>query len=1138
MKNIIFILLISISISLFANTSSTDNIGSYAVIFSVKYKNSNYNFSSIKIKNNLCLDSNLNSTSCNNDQNEYHFTTEDFYTYHSKTDTSYISTKVKNCNIRISSYGEGNYGYSYKVVGNITNKYNRISILPMNKTIATGDIGAYYINEGGTYNNVSIESEYNLEIRPLKIECTNIGTTSGETDLIYDEPICIKATKGFHTDVYKWRYSYKNAHGVLIEGDLTPYKTEDNGATIYIKGSDFLSVSTFHDLVYREEAISIIPDGADGYNKPLSVDSVNVTAKPSAPFITNVTFKKPLCSNAPAQDITVYFNRPIAKGESFTLQFYNQDREQVTVPVTSKNGDKYVRSELKVGEWYVHYLNSRYINKKGNNVASYSEGEDRLFTISITAPDPITINNISQTTTTCIGRADGSVSCEVEGGTGKKICSLYSSDDEFISKGTIQDGKFISNGLSKGSYYIEAEDENGCLSERSNSIEILEPEPLSIEVTGTTELICFGDSDGIVYFNLSGGTEKKTVYLKYPNGDIKEGDENSDSFSGLSTGKHYLSATDDKGCESNTEEIILSEPEKLFLSLETKNLTKNGGKNGELYATFSGGTKEYVFKIGNTEIYAENSKTNELICDTLSAGEKNIILSDTNGCSISEKITLTEPDSLKAVVKQVDSIKCYGDSTASLEIESITGGTPPYYIKWLHSDIALDSKYKIDNLPSSSYLLKVKTDYQDSIFVSIDIDEPKKINLLSSVINTACVGEASGSILLNANGGSAPYKFSLNEQYSSSGEYNQLEAGYYNISVEDENGCKTEDTEEVKTLSDINLNVTSSSPTCYNINDGTISISINNGVGPYYVRCTEDNFLQVENNLELTNLEAGSYNIEVQDALGCIKTADAILTEPTEFNIELPEKIYLCNDQSEVVNIENERITNVDWYLNNDLVHTGLKNTLTQEGVYKLDFLYDNLCHSLGEIEVDTINKKVDANFLVAAEIPINDDAHLLNITKAENYDYQEWIYPTNDAWVYGEDENSMQLVFLKEGTWNVGLISYLDKCTASQFKTVKTFIPDSNFEQEENTYLISELSIDKSPNNGKFTAKIELSDKTDIKLYLYNASNGHIIDSKETSGEKLYEIPFSVSTTAGEYILLAVAPIWQKSKWIKMIIK
>lgn len=1123
-KNIIFSISIFIAVIFICPTIIADD-GQYVISFYAKNKvlggNVNCTWYS-SFKNDIIIRSYNNArdtlTTYNNIEFSYGIDKCDVSNKSQNISIIYLDTDIDLC--------------SYSFVDESKEIPNYLSLSPNLHTIGKKIIHGYDYSNGSSDTRIQIT--YYLEIRPNKVNCQ----TSDDRKLLYEEPTCIQATKGFPQDVYKWRYSYKNAQGVPIEGDLYPYRTEDNGATIYVRGSDFLSKTQFNELVETQNGITIIPDRALDYNKPLSVNGVSLTAKPTCPFILKpIEVIQPRCDGYNAEQVKIKLNRRLLKGEKVFLTGHIKSIQILDSLVTEGDDSFILTKNLIQGTGEVD-ISGRYLDKDKVFRPSYSEGYDHHGEFTITAPDPITINNISQTTTTCIGRADGSVSCEVEGGTGKKICSLYSSDDEFISKGTIQDGKFIFNGLSKGSYYIEAEDENGCLSERSNSIEILEPEPLSIEVTGTTELICFGDSDGIVYFNLSGGTEKKTVYLKYPNGDIKEGDENSNSFSGLSAGTYYLCAKDTNGCTSNTTGVTLEAPEALSLSLKTKNLTKNGGKNGELYATFSGGTKEYVFKIGNTEIYAENSKINELICDTLSAGEKNIILSDTNGCSISEKITLTEPDSLKAVVKQVDSIKCYGDSTASLEIESITGGTPPYYIKWLHSDIALDSKYKIDNLPSSSYLLKVKTDYQDSIFVSIDIDEPKKINLLSSVINTACVGEASGSILLNANGGSAPYKFSLNEQHSSTGEYNKLEAGYYNISVEDENGCKADESVEVKTLSDINLNVTSSSPSCYDINDGTISISINNGVGPYYVRCTEDNFLQVENNLELTNLEAGSYNIEVQDALGCIKTADAILTEPTEFNIELPEKIYLCNDQSEVVNIENERVTNVDWYLNNDLVHTGLNYVLYQEGVYKLDFLYDNLCHSFGKIEIDTINKKVDANFLVAAEIPINDDAHLLNITKAENYDYQEWIYPTNDAWVYGEDENSLQLVFLKEGSWNVGLISYLDKCTASQFKTVKTFIPDSNFEQEENTYLISELSIDKSPNNGKFTAKIELSDKTDIKLYLYNASNGHIIDSKEATGEKSYEIPFSVSTTTGEYILLVVAPTWQKSKWIKMIIK
>ena len=76
------------------------------------------------------------------------------------------------------------------------------------------------------------------------------------------------------------------------------------------------------------------------------------------------------------------------------------------------------------------------------------------------------------------------------------------------------DGKFLFTGLSKGSYYLEATDENGCISERSNSIEILEPEPLKIEVSDITDLRCYGDSVGVVYCSFSGGTGRKTIILE------------------------------------------------------------------------------------------------------------------------------------------------------------------------------------------------------------------------------------------------------------------------------------------------------------------------------------------------------------------------------------------------------------------------------------------------------------------------------------------------------------------------------------------------------------------------------------------------------------------------------------------------
>ena len=49
-------------------------------------------------------------------------------------------------------------------------------------------------------------------------------------------------------------------------------------------------------------------------------------------------------------------------------------------------------------------------------------------------------------------------------------------------------------------------------------------------------------------------------------------------------------------------------------------------------------------------------------------------------------------------------------------------------------------------------------------------------------------------------------------------------------------------------------------------------------------------------------------------------------------------------------------------------------------------------------------------------------------------FEYVEWVYPTDDAWVYGEDDHSFQLVFLNEGIFQVGMIAHNDKCTASLF--------------------------------------------------------------------------------------------------------
>ena len=1124
-------IILHLALSLFGENNKDD--AKYVVTFYAKYSEFHHNCPSfIKIDNHLCLDPDLNSNYCN--PGEFSFQTQG----ESKAICN-IPADITKCLIRLGTY-ISNYNNNITGINNPVTYINTIiPIKPCDSLlIATGYMQGR-ISNSSLYQLFKID--YYIDIKPqITYE---IDKSPAEDDvLLYDDVICIQATKGFPKDVYKWRYSYLDYEGTPRTGTLKPSNILDNGAKIYVKGSDFLTKTQFNELVETQNGITINIDKT----KPVSSNKRYLYARPKAPHITDVTINKPICAKDSAT-INIEFSREILENEKIVIQYLSLNSSyRFEEQLTSKGLKIHRSTNLELGTWEVKIFHAKYKNNKGEYVNSHSAGEGMQKKVSITAPDPVTINNISQTTTSCIGRADGAISCEVNGGTGEKTCSLYSSDNKFISHGTFMDGKFLFTGLSKGSYYIEATDKNGCISERSNSIEILEPEPLNIKVNDITDLRCYGDSVGIVYFSFSGGTGHKTIILedeehKFLKDYKQSGNMEDDTiciFNDLSAGTYFLSATDEKGCVTNSDtEFEISEPDSLWLELTTTDATIFGNCNGTLSASFGGGTDSYTIKYlenENTYIWPqENIELSKYLC----AGESEVTLIDGNNCTTTKKYIINQPDPLAAKVIQIDSIKCFGESTASLIVDSIKGGIPPYRVFWYNDNFSSED-YEIKDLSAEEYNLLVKDSAGASFELSTTIDQPKKIELYSTDIKPVfCSGDSTGSISLIAEGGTLPYKFFLEEALSTSGEYVNLSAGIYTARAEDNNNCFTEGLFTIETLSTLTAKISAESPKCDYLNDGFIDLSVEDGLEPYKITWYAEDKVLMEDIFKMSELSAGEYSVIVQDAAGCVEKVDTTLYKPEEFNIELPETLYLCIDQTYPITLENSRIDSAVWYFKDKEYSKSLKTRLRKEGLYNLDIAYDKYCHEYKTIKVDTINKSVKANFLVAEEIPVHDDAHLINITSKEDYDYVEWVYPENDAWVYGEDEYSFQLVFLNEGTYQVGMISHKDKCEASLFKTIKTFTPKEGITIEENSYNITRFSIDKSPNNGTFTTHIELSAKADVILYLYNASTGHVIASEQDKNNKTYNIPFSVNTPAGEYILLLIVPEWEKSSWIKMLI-
>ncbi|MEE1183877.1 MAG: SprB repeat-containing protein [Paludibacteraceae bacterium] len=715
--------------------------------------------------------------------------------------------------------------------------------------------------------------------------------------ILFNDPVCIKATTGFPKEVYKWRYSYKTSKGVTKSGTFEPYDSSDNGATIYVKASDFMSQETFDDLLESQNPITITPDGATGYNKPLSVKGINVTARLTAPKIKSINYTNPLCFGDKADSMVVILNRPLSDNESVTLELEDQNTHIQTHK--KYQGNYLVFKNVKPSKYKISILKAEYINAKNQKIPSYSDGAAHSKTITITAPEAVNLSLKQIKHSRCYGDSTGSIEYNVIGGTGSKTCYLVDEATASIIK-----------------------------------------EQVNIEGSGV--------------------------------------------FNKLPAGNYQIYATDQNGCHSATIAQSITSPNALLLQVHTTDVTIYGANNGRLEASYSGGTAPYKLEYSNNQFTDVSASTYKLLGENMPACSDTLYLTDSHDCRIAHPFEITQPNPLVAYPRLSEELYCYGDANATITIDSITGGIAPYQVSWYHADNYLSNQNKVSNLSEGTYRLLV-TDAAGAVYQQeVTITTPKALTLLAQVSTVSCNGDASGSIDMMVQGGTAPYTYMLDDSIQSHGLFSGLSNMAYYASVEDAHGCKV-------------------------------------------------------------------------DSMFTILALDDSQTAPL-------------------------------------------------------------------------------ASFLVAGEAPIHDDVHLINVMDPLQYDSIAWIYPQEDVLLYGKDERSIQLIFLKEGTYSVGMRAYKGTCYNTLYKNVRAVAQNNTIEGTPYA-IIEELSISPSPNNGTFTAHIKLGKAENIDLCVYNASSGYVLHRESLMGKSFYTHPLSLSAPAGEYILFITLPAWQKSRWIKFII-
>lgn len=134
---------------------------------------------------------------------------------------------------------------------------------------------------------------------------------------------------------------------------------------------------------------------------------------------------------------------------------------------------------------------------------------------------------------------------------------------------------------------------------------------------------------------------------------------------------------------------------------------------------------------------------------------------------------------------------------------------------------------------------------------------------------------------------------------------------------------------------------------CFGEADGVIELEVLGGTAPF-----EINWSNGETGSTISNLSAGTYQVSVIDATGCVRTTAIEVAEPDEVVLSIE-----AMPMGETVLLSGVGFgpnANYQWYLNGDLVGTGLTYEATESGTYQIFFTDQNGCLITSEeIEVN-----------------------------------------------------------------------------------------------------------------------------------------------------------------------------------------
>ncbi|MBK7944299.1 MAG: gliding motility-associated C-terminal domain-containing protein [Flavobacteriales bacterium] len=479
----------------------------------------------------------------------------------------------------------------------------------------------------------------------------------------------------------------------------------------------------------------------------------------------------------------------------------------------------------------------------------------------------------SGTNVSCFGASDGWIDASVSGGNGPYTFDWRGPDSLAFNS------EDISN-LPAGTYAYElvVTDANQCAF--FTTVTLTQPDSALtasaiLSDHNGYEVSCPGASDGAIDLSYTGGNGGYSVQWNGPNGFSS----NSDLLQGLAAGTYTVSVTDMNGCVAN-QTYTLNAPPSIQAELTPAtfnggvNISCNGANDGSITAAIDGGVGSHQLVWSGPNGFSSTAAQ----ISALAPGTYCLSITDANGCSAQQCITLIEPQPLAASAAP-SSASC-GNANGAIGL-TVSGGTAPYAYAWSNGANTAD----ITALESGSYNVLVTDANGCATSTSATITSTPAVEGLGNVTHVLCNGSGTGAIDVSMVSGTAPYSYAWSNGATSE-DISGINGGSYTVAVTDGNGCAWSAQWSVGESTPISIDAIISSHSSghaiseHGGSDGSLSVSVAGGTEPYSFAWSNGS-----SSSNLNGLPAGIYTVTITDANGCTATRAFTLEEPNDLVI-------------------------------------------------------------------------------------------------------------------------------------------------------------------------------------------------------------------------------------------------------------